>query len=525
MSDGYENMIVAGVSALYHDSACAIVVDGSLVAAAQEERFTRRRFDEAMPVHAFAYCLREAGLRIQDVDCIAYYEEPTAKLARQLWMGLPQIPPVQREALFRLDAARPFRELSDRLGYAGNVATVSHHEAHAASAFYCSGFEEAALLVVDGVGEWATTSYGKGDRSGIHLLEEVRFPHSIGLLYATITSYLGFQVNSDEYKVLGLAPYGQPKYIGKLRKLAEDLPGGQFRLDLRYFEFGSGQKMFSPELVAFLGIEPRDPDEVIEPVHENLASSLQCLVEETLLHKLAHLSDLTQSDHVCYAGGVALNCAANARLVREGPFRKWFVQPAAGDAGGAVGAALCVHHRLTGSFIPRRLTDVRLGPAYDDEYLRRILQQGGVHHTDFSGRTAELLSTTARRLANGAVVGWFQGRMEFGPRALGSRSILADPRDERMRGQINSLVKKREQFRPFAPSVVAERCQEFFELIGESPFMLETTQVRKNVSLPAVTHVDGSARVQTVARDVDHRFHALLTEFGRLTGFPVLLNT
>ena len=518
-------MIIIGISALYHDSACAIVVDGRLAAAAQEERFTRQRFDQAMPVYAFAHCLRQARVGIQDIDCVAYYEEPQKKLERQLWMGLPQVPPVRREALFRLDATRPFREIRDLLGYDGKVLTVGHHEAHAASAFYCSGFEEAALLTIDAVGEWATTTYGKGDAQGIHLLEEVRFPHSLGLLYATLTSYLGFQVNSDEYKVMGLAPYGQPTYIEKLRNLIEDRPGGQFRLNSSYFDFASSDKMFTPALIDLLGVPPRGPDDDINKSHENLASSLQALLEEIVLGKLHHLSDLTGSDCLCYAGGVALNCVANARFMREGPFRNWFIQPAAGDAGCAAGAALSVHHRLKGTFNPRRLTDVRLGPEYEGEILPRILRQSGVPYTEYAGRTADLVSATASRLAQGKVVGWFQGRMEFGPRALGSRSILADPRDATMRDHINALVKKREAFRPFAPAVVAERCSEFFDLDKESPFMLATAQVRKEMSLPAVTHVDGSARVQTVARDVDPRFHALLTEFGRLTGYPVLLNT
>jgi carbamoyltransferase len=517
-------MIVVGISALYHDAACAIAIDGRLVAAAQEERFTRRRFDPAMPVYAFAYCLREAGITIREVDCVAYYEQPRAKLARQLSMGLPQFPPVQREALFRLDAVRPLREIRDRLGYDGTVLTVAHHEAHAASAFYCSGFEEAALLTVDGVGEWATTTFGKGDASGVRLIEEVRFPHSLGLFYAALTAYLGFEVNSDEYKVMGLAPYGEPTFFEKLRPLIQDLPGGQYRLAPEYFDFGGGG-MFTPALEALLGLPPRAPEAEIRPAHENLASSLQRVLEDVLLGKLRHLRDLSGSDRVCYAGGVALNCVANARLMRAGPFRDWFVQPAAGDAGGAVGAALAAHHRLTGSFTPQRLTDVRLGPAYDDGYLRSILSQASVPFTDYAGKTADLVPAAATELAHGKVLGWFQGRMEFGPRALGSRSILADPRDGGMRDHINALVKKREAFRPFAPAVVAERCNEFFDLDRDSPFMLETAQVRTGATLPAVTHVDGSARLQTVERKTDPRFHALLTAFGRLTGYPVLLNT
>ena len=312
-------MIVVGVSALYHDAACAIVVDGKLVAAAQEERFTRRRFDEAMPVYALAHCLRQAGIGIHDIDCVVWYEEPQLKLERQLWMGLPQIPLAGRESLFRLDATRPFREIRNLLGYDGRISTVGHHEAHAASAFYCSGFEEAALLTIDAVGEWATATCGRGDAQGVHVLEEVRFPHSLGLLYATLTTYLGFQVNSDEYKVMGLAPYGQPTHIEQLRKLVEILPEGQFRLDPGYFDFAGSDKMFTPALVDLLGMPPRGPDDDLGPQHKNLAASLQLLLEEIVLGKLNHLSTLTGCDRICYAGGVALNCVANARLIPRGP--------------------------------------------------------------------------------------------------------------------------------------------------------------------------------------------------------------
>ena len=518
-------MIIAGISALYHDAAAAIIRDGRVVAAAQEERFTRRRYDPMMPANAFRACLAESKIRISDIDHLAYYENPAARLGRQLWMGLPALPSATPETMFRLDACRPFRQIRELLGYDGPVTAITHHEAHAGSAFYQSGFPESALLTADAVGEWATTSYGRAGADGLELFDEVVFPHSLGLLYSTLTSFLGFEVNSDENKVMGLAPYGQPRYLDTLRTLVTDLPGGQYRLNLAYFDFGRSDQMYSSALCELLGARPRDAHDPIEAFHEDVASSLQVLTEEVLLGKIRYLREATGSDYLSYAGGVALNCVANSRLRREGPFRKVFVQPAAGDAGGSVGAAAVVHHRLSGTFVRHRLTDARLGPSYDTAGVRAALATAGTNYEDFTGREGELLSATAGLLADGQVIGWFQGRMEFGPRALGARSILADPRDPTMRDRINALVKKREAFRPFAPAVVAERCREFFDIDWPSPFMLETAQVRNGPALPAITHVDGSARVQTVDAADDPRFHGLLTRFGAITGFPILLNT
>jgi carbamoyltransferase len=518
-------MNVIGISALYHDSACALLADGKLVAAAHEERFTRNRFEPAMPVQAFRYCLNEAGLGIGDIDCVAYYEDPQAKLDRQRWMLETGAQGPRRDAGNRLDAARPLREIRQLLGYQGPVEFTTHHEAHAASAFYCSGFSEAAVLVADAVGEWATTSYGAAsDRDGLRILEEVRFPHSLGLLYSAVTNYLGFDVNSDEYKVMGLAPYGKPRFADRLEALFAHRSGGQFRLDLRYFDFGNELRMYTDALPDLLGVPARTPEAEVLSVHEDIAASLQSLLETVLLEVLAHLAEITATDRLCYAGGVALNCVANSVLRRRGPFREMFVQPAAGDAGGAVGAALLAQHRLTGQSPSFLLNDVRLGYAEPAGRVRALLRGTGIGFRDFGQDRAGLVQATARELADGAVVGWFQGRAEFGPRALGARSILADPRDAGMRDRINALVKKRESFRPFAPAVVAERCDEFFDLALESPFMLETTQVRC-AGLPAITHVDGSARVQTVAAAGNPGFHALLTAFGELTGYPILLNT
>ncbi|MYW94290.1 carbamoyltransferase [Amycolatopsis rubida] len=518
-------MIVVGISALYHDSACAVLIDGRLAAAAQEERFTRRRYDASMPAHAFRACLRQAGIGIADIDRVAYYEDPVARLGRQLWNGLPELPQSSPETLFRLDADRPFREIRELLGYSGEVVPVTHHESHAASAFYFSGFAESALLTADAVGEWTTTSYGRAGPDGIELFEEVAFPDSLGLFYSALTSYLGFEVNSDEYKVMGLAPYGEGTCAETLRTLVADLPGGQFRLDPEYFDFRRPDRMYTDALADLLPVAPRRPDDEIETVHQDLARSLQIVLEEILLAKARHLHERTGSENLSYAGGVALNCVANTRLRRDGPFRDLFVQPAAGDAGGCVGAAALVHHRLTGTYVRERMTDARLGPAYPADEVRAGLDIAGVPYLAFAGDETGLLDTAAELLAGGEIIGWFQGRMEFGPRSLGARSILADPRDSRMRDRINALVKKRESFRPFAPAVAADRCPEFFAWTGPAPFMLDTARVLDPAALPAISHVDGSARLQTVDAAVDPRFHGLLTAFGKRTGYPILLNT
>jgi carbamoyltransferase len=519
-------MITVGVSALYHDSAVAVLDDGRLIAAAHEERFSRERFDPRMPVNGLRRCLAEAGVGIGDIDQFAYYENPTAKLARQLWSGLPELPSLGPDTLFRLDADRPYREIRELLGYDGPITTVAHHEAHGASAFFASGFHDAALFVADAVGEWATTSFGRFDGEGLTILRQVDFPHSLGLLYSAITSYLGFAVNSDEYKVMGLAPYGRPVHLDTLRRLVTTGPDGFFKLDPRFFDFGlSSQRMYSDQLVDLLGSPPRPPDTEVEPFHENVAASLQVLLEELLMAQIGHLYELTGADRLCYAGGVALNCVANSAIAARGPFREVFIQPAAGDAGCAYGAAALAFYRATGTYIVQRMIDARVGPKPDFAGTRRLLDAAGIRYRDVAGADQDLAEIVAKRIAGGAVVGWFQGRMEYGPRALGGRSILADPRDATMRDHVNAMVKKREAFRPFAPVVAAERASEFFDIEGDAPFMLRTYAVRDREALPAVTHVDGSARLQTVDAAVDPRLHALLTRFGELTGYPVLLNT
>lgn len=516
---------VVGISAHFHDSACCILEDGRLVAAAQEERFTRVKDTNALPIQAFRFCLRQAGVSVAGVDCVAYYETPVKKLERQLWMGLPEVPIADERALFRFDATRAEREIRDYLGFEGPLEYFDHHLSHAASSYYFSGFQDAAILTVDAVGEWATTTYGHGRGDEIQLFEDVEFPHSLGLFYSAITAYLGFRVNSGEYKVMGLAPYGSPKYVDALRQVVQAGEHGQFRLALEFFDFLRGARMFSPALCDLLGHPPREPGSELGQFEQDVARSAQVVLEDLLLDKVRYLHTKVPSRNLALAGGVALNCVANGKILREGPFESLFVQPAAGDAGGCLGAAVLADRRLSGRVTQPRLEHACWGPAFSCEQIARLFEGTATPCHHFHGTFDDLARETARRLSAGQVIGWFQGRMEFGPRALGSRSILADPRDPGMRDRINELVKKRESFRPFAPALVAEQARDYMDLHQPSPFMLLTCQVTASVPLPAITHVDGSARPQTVSADVLPRFHALLRAFEAVTGCPVLLNT
>jgi carbamoyltransferase len=516
-------MNILGLSAFYHESTCCLLQDGILVAAASEERFSRVKHDPGLPVEAFRYCLRSGRIDVSDLDALAYYERPFDKHSRQLWAGVPE---GSSPDLAWLDPGQPERAIRERLGYEGPILTYPHHLSHAASAFFYSGFPEAAVLTVDGVGEWATTTYGHGDGASLDLFEEVRFPHSLGLLYATLTAYLGFRVNSGEYKVMGLAPYGQPRLLDRLRRLIAPGPGGSYTLDLHYFDFVRGWRMYSEALCDLLGAPPRRPGEAITPFHQDLARSLQALLEEVLLDKARYLHERTGSLRLCLAGGVALNCVANARLLREGPFERLFIPPAAGDAGGGLGAAALAHRDLSGhrpSEGPMR--QAFFGPRWGAAEVASLVASTGLPAQDFRGREADLLEAVVDRLLERKVVGWFHGGMELGPRALGGRSLLADPRDPEVRERLNRMIKKREAFRPFAPSVLLAHAPLHFDLDHPSPFMLETCQVTSPLSLPAITHVDGSARPQTVDPEDCPRFAALLEAFNRRTGCPILLNT
>jgi carbamoyltransferase len=519
---------IIGVSAGYHDSACSLLQDGVLVAAAQEERFSRVKNDKSFPTSAFAYCLQEGGITIADVDCIAYYEDPCLKLGRQIWMSfMPNLPGERRESILdRLSATPPQQMIRDVWGYEGRVEIFDHHLSHAASSYFFSGFKESAILTVDGVGDWATTTYGCGKGPHIERFEQVDFPDSLGFFYSAITGYLGFEVNEGEYKVMGLAPYGEPEYVDQIRKLVEVTSEGQYRLNMKYFGFLTEDCMYTQELIALLGQPPRDPESELTQFHMDVARSAQVVLEEIMLEKTRYLHEKYPSENLCMAGGVSLNVVANGRCLREGPFKRLFVQPAAGDAGGSVGAAAMAHAKVTGEPpAVKSLKHVYLGPANSVSEAYKLLMASSAKFLDFRGREEELIKFTVDRLIEGKVIGWSQGRMEFGPRALGARSILADPRSPDMRDRINALVKMREAFRPFAPAVLESEAQNHFDLDHSSPFMLETCDVISDIDLPAITHIDGSARVQTVTAETNPRFAALLEEFHRRTGCPIILNT
>jgi carbamoyltransferase len=518
---------VLGISALYHDAAAALCMDGHIESAAQEERFSRKKQDRSVPWRAVRSCLDKVALTIADIDYVAFYEDPSLKLDRQLSMLAAETrKETATELIARIDSQRTYRALREGLGYDGPVRFVPHHLSHAASAFYFSGFEESGILVLDAIGEWATSSHGHGSiRSGIRLMEADRYPHSLGLFYSAITAYLGFEVNEGEYKTMGLAPLGHPVLVDQLRRLIRWNDGGDVTLELRYFDFVGLHRMWSDGLPELLGRPPRLAGDTLTDWHANLASSAQAVLEEVVLRKARALRSRYGATRLCMAGGVALNCVATARLRAAGLFDDIFVPPAAGDAGGAVGASAQVSYELGVPPPLRRLTDAYLGPAYSTERdVIPVLRAANLPFSDYRGRLDDLLDDVVQRLTAGQVVGWFQGRMEFGPRALGNRSILADPRVPEMRDRINKLVKMREPFRPFAPSVLGHLAAQYFECQVPMPFMLETVQARTD-GLPAVTHVDGSARVQTVDADTNPRFAALLESFHARTGCGVLLNT
>ncbi len=525
---------ILGLSAYYHDSAAALIRDGEIIAAAQEERFTRKRHDAGFPSHAVAYCLREAGLSAADVDHVAFYDKPILTFERLLETYLDYAPAGFRSFLEAMpvwvkEKLWTRERISKALGIESPVLFTEHHESHAASAFFPSPFDSAAIVTVDGVGEWATSSYGWGCGNEIQLLAETRFPHSLGLLYSAFTYYTGFRVNSGEYKVMGLAPYGQPKYaqriLDELIDLRED---GSLRLNMRYFNFCQGLTMTNAAFDKLFGGPPRQPESKMTQRDMDLARSIQQVTEEAMLRMARHVHKETGEKNLCLAGGVALNCVANGRILREGPYEGVWVQPAAGDAGGAVGAALSVWHQYLGAArTDRGNRDDRqgafLGPGFSESEISEALDSLGGRYEQLP--TDEIVARAAEALAVGKVVGWFQGRMEFGPRALGNRSILGDPRSPEMQKIINLKIKGRESFRPFAPAVLAESTQEYFELDAESPYMSFTAPVREGAGIHAVTHLDRSARIQTVKRETHGIFYDLIAQFRRLTGCAVVVNT
>ncbi|MGE5360924.1 MAG: carbamoyltransferase [Bacteroidales bacterium] len=527
-------VVILGISCFYHDAAAALLRDGDLVAAAEEERFNRRKHYDGFPALAVEYCLREAGITIDGVDHVVFYEKPLTKFGRivetvlaewprsyGLWMrGVPMW------VTTKLDHRALFRRA---LGTDKPILFCGHHASHAASAFLASEFDEAAILTADGVGEWTTTAWGAGRDTSVALTHEIRFPHSIGLLFSALTAYLGFRVNDAEWKVMGLAPYGRPRYFEQLRRLVDLRPDGSFRLDLRYFSYCySTRRMFNRRWEDLFGQPARRPEAELTEFHADMARSGQQLVEEMLLGIARHMRTETGLRDICIAGGVGLNSVANWRIFREAGFDRIFVQPAAGDSGGALGAALYVHNTVLKQ--PRRfvMRHACYGPSFDADQIAAVLTRQGAAFRVVNVEE-DLLRETAAWIAEGKVVGWFQGRMEFGPRALGSRSLLADPRNPRMKEIINAKVKFREAFRPFAPSVLKECATEYFDMPAglDAPFMLLVPPVRpdKRAVIPAVTHEDGSGRVQTITEEQNGRYYRLVRAFGDLTGVPVVLNT
>ena len=554
---------ILGLSAYYHDSAAALIQNGCILAAAQEERFTRRKHDARFPINAIGYCLNDAGISPKEIDYVVFYDKPFLKFERLLETYLAfaprgfnsfrkAIPLWLKEKLFQK------KLLCDELhkcGFEGNLANrllfSEHHLSHAASAFFPSPFSRSAILTMDGVGEWATSSFALGKENKIEIHKEIHFPHSIGLLYSAFTYYIGFKVNSGEYKLMGLAPYGEPKYAQRILDHLIDLKtDGSFRLDLSYFNYCTGLTMTSTRFHDLFGAPPRPAESQLTQKHMDIAASIQKVTEEVVLRLSRSLIKETGEKNLCLAGGVALNCVANGTLLRSGIFEDIFITPAAGDAGGALGSALFVHYQLLNQNrdAPKKdsIRGSLLGPSYSNSEIRNFLDQQKVKYTHFE-KEEELLRVTAQEIAAGQVVGWFHGCMEFGPRALGGRSIIGDPRSPKMQSVMNLKIKYRESFRPFAPSVLDSRVGDYFEQESPSPYMLIVAPVReelrvplteeqkklfgieklklKRSNLPAITHVDYSARVQTVHVETNPRYYRLLQEFDARTGCGILVNT
>ena len=553
---------VLGISAFYHDSAAAIIVEGKIIAAAQEERFTRKKHDASYPKHAINYVLKEAGLKLSEVDHVVFYEKPFLKFERLLetYIGFSpsgfksfstSMPLWLSEKLFQkkmlYDA---LKEQDNNFNDIKKINFSEHHLSHAASAFFSSPYDEAIILTLDGVGEWATTTVSLGKNNKISILKEIHFPHSLGLLYSAFTYFLGFKVNSGEYKVMGLAPYGEPKFkdiiLDKLIDVKED---GSFRLSMDYFNYATGLTMTNSKFAKLFNMNRREPENNLSQIHMDMAASIQAATEEIVLKITRFLSKEYKLENLCMAGGVALNCVANGKILKEGLFKNIWIQPASGDAGGALGAAQAFYYQELDNKRQILKTDSMngsyLGPQFTDDQVENELKSCGANYKKLT--QDQIINDTAKALSEEKAVGWFQGRMEFGPRSLGNRSIIADPRSENMQKNLNLKVKYRESFRPFAPAVLFEKVSEWFEINSESPYMLLVADVKKskqlqmtneqknlfgidklNVkrsSIPSVTHVDYSARIQTVHKETNPIFYKLIEEFERITKYPILVNT
>ena len=546
---------ILGISAFYHDSAACLVEDGNILSAAQEERFTRKKHDPSFPKNAIEYCLKSSGIFTPDLDYVAFYEQPKLKIERLINTYLQYAPRGIESFSKALDLwARQKlwikQIIRKNLKYQGKIIFPEHHQSHAASAFFPSPYKEAAFLTVDGVGECSTTTYGVGKNNSIDIISEIHFPHSLGLLYSAFTYYLGFKVNSGEYKVMGLAPYGEPKYVDMiLNHLIDVKEDGSFRMDMKYFNYCEGLTMTNKHFDELFGEPPRRPESKLRQRDMDLAASIQGVIEEVILKIAQHIKKETGQKYLCLAGGVALNCVANGKLLKRRLFDNIWIQPAAGDAGGALGAALFAYYQTLGNKREVGAYDsmkgTYLGPEFSEDEILNYLDQNGVQYEKLS--LDQLPVVVSSLIAQGNIVGWFQGRMEFGPRALGARSIIGDPRNPIMQRTMNLKVKFRESFRPFAPSVLAEKSRDYFDLDKESPYMLLIAQIKKerqkemtleqrglfgldklNVvrsDIPAVTHVDYSARVHTVTRETNSLFYEMILNFERNHGCPIVINT
>lgn len=552
-------MNILGISCFYHDSAACLIQDGVIIAAAQEERFTRKKHDAGFPRNAIKYCLETLPAKDpqKTIDIIVFYDKPLVKFERIIKTYLARAPFGLRSftkamPLWLKEKLWTKELIAQELNYKGKILFAEHHQSHAASAFYPSPFLEAAFLTIDGVGEWATTSYGIGKDNKIEILAEIKFPHSLGLLYSAFTYYTGFKVNSGEYKVMGLAPYGEPKYVKMILDNLIDLkPDGSYKLNLDYFDYESGLKMVNDKFNKLFGGPPRHPESLITQKEMDIARSIQDVTEEVILRMTKHVYQVTKQKNLCLAGGVALNCVANGRLLRSGPFQDLWIQPAAGDAGGALGAALLAWHGYLGNARkqPDKIQDAQkgsfLGPEYSQRQIEEVLNSVNAVYQRLEYGALE--KQVAKLLAEEKVIGWFSGRMEFGPRSLGARSIIGDPRSKTMQSVMNLKIKYRESFRPFAPSILRERVGDYFELNTDSPYMLLVDNIKKEhkkplpdkeldvrgidklkverSDIPAVTHVDYSARIQTVDEARNPVYYRVIKEFEKLTGCPVIINT
>jgi len=524
-------MYVLGISCFYHDAAACLIKDGEVLAAAEEERFTRKKHDADLPRNAIEYCLRVAGITVDQLDAVGFYEKPLLKFERILQSALQSFP--QSWGMFTKAMPVWFKqklwiqtEIESALGKKVPIYFIDHHLSHAASAFLVSPFEEAAILTFDGVGEWTTTAYGYGKGTEIELTKEIKYPHSLGLLYSTFTAHAGFEVNEGEYKLMGLAAYGQPTYYQQVRDMVDLRDDGSFQLDMSYFAYHYSLHSMSDKFIEVFG-PPRSPESPMEDRYANIAASIQKVTEEIMLAGARAIRQATGSDYLCMAGGVALNCVANGRILREAGFKDIWIQPAAGDAGGALGVAAFLYHKISGQPRSYVMRNAYLGPAYSNDEIKRFLQSEGIAYQELSD--ADLVKTVGRLLAENNVIGWYQGRMEFGPRALGSRSILANASHPEMKDILNEKIKHREQFRPFAPAVLLEETPNYFALDAqhESPYMLLVADVlpQYRALLPAITHVDGTARLQTVTAEENGLYYQVIREFFGHTGVPVIVNT